>query len=146
MNIKLSVTNWWKTEGGLDFILFQNYSLRGSRALCPYPPVLLLHPNTHHNIWRWLSRGDNKSCENPYVWKPLDTQGDDSGEWSDYELTEEKVSTSLLQGCVKKEQLSKREWVHIWKKHTLFLFCLGFVKHSITVKGNTSHTYMLNIS
>ena len=50
--------------------------------------------------------------------KLLDIQGDESGEWSDYELTEEK-----LQGCAKKEQLYKSEWVHIWKKeHALFLF------------------------
>ena len=43
------------------------------------------------------------------VWKPLDIQGDDSDEWSDFELTEEKSPTSLLRGCAKKEQLSQRE-------------------------------------
>ena len=63
---------------------------------------------------------ENKSCENPYMWKLLDIQGDDSGEWSDYDLTEEKSPTSLLQGCAKKEQLYKREWK---KEHTLFGVC-----------------------
>ena len=56
----------WQTDGiiqgGLKFILSHNYSLRGSRAVCSHPPVLLLHPDTHHNIWRWLSWGGNKSC------------------------------------------------------------------------------------
>ena len=43
------------------------------------------------------------------MWKLLDIQGDDSDEWSDYELSEEKSPISLLQGCAKKEQLSKKE-------------------------------------
>ena len=44
------------------------------------------------------------------MWKLLDIQGEDSDEWADYELTEEKSPTSLLQGCaIKKEQLSKSE-------------------------------------